>query len=378
LNTPSPTLIAGQLRDSQIIEVRDALIRGYARWEDLDELAAVSLDINLETEVGSKGPPVKDVARGLVRLTESSGTTEMLIREAVRRRPKNQYLLVLAQQMGLAPAPFAIKIPAATLSVLQHNSRIATRINTLAARGAMIDADGFEAMVRPEDSQKPGQWRRRMIERERSVCQILLDGDPVGTAFLIAPALLMSNYHVFELPKASGQLGDLARYCARFDYRAPDENHVVSLGTTTGFDLQAAYLDSSPPHDLDYTIVKLDTPRGEDPSAGGGRRSWLVPDPTEFTDHEPTFILQHPRGRTLEMSVGAINGWELGREREVYEHVATTDQGSSGSPCFSWNWSLRALHHRVDPTTGKINRAISLAAILQRMGARGTINLIPL
>jgi hypothetical protein len=326
LSTPPQTFIAGQLRDSQIIEVRDALIRGYARWEDLDELAAVSLDINLETDVGSKGPPVKDLARNLVRLTESNGTTEMLIREAVRRRPRNQYLIALANRMGLAPAPFSVKVPLDTLAVLQRNTRHTTG---LATRGPAIDADGFEAMVRPEDTQKPGQWRRLMIDRERTVCQILLDGDAVGTGFLVAPDL-------------------------------------------------AGYLDSSSRHELDYVIVKLAQPRGEDPSPGGRKRQWLVPDPTEFSDHEPTFVLQHPRGRTLEMSVGAIKGWELGREREVYEHVATTDQGSSGSPCFAWNWSLRALHHRVDPTTGKANRAISIAAILQRMGTCGTINLIPL
>ena len=110
---------------------------------------------------------------------------------------------------------------------------------------------------------------------------------------------------------------------------------------------------------------------------GGKARGWLELQNEILKEHDPAFVLQHPLGRTLELAVGSIIGWEKERIEEIYEHCANTDNGSSGSPCFSWNWDLRALHHRVDPKTGRVNRAIATAAILARMGAVGTIGLLP-
>jgi hypothetical protein len=380
LTTTTAPLIARHLSGSEIIAVREALLKGYNRWPDLDELAAVSLDISLEVEVG-KGQPLKEVAHALVRLTESMGTTEMLIREAVRQRPGNLWLKELARSMGLAPAPFSMPIASPAVQALQHNRPVTKSIPpTMRSAGggaAEGNTGGYEAMVRSGDTEKPGRWRRVMVERERPVCQILFDGDAVGTGFLVGPDRVMSNFHVFEDPKVGGVLGALGRYSARFDYRASDEGNVVSWGITTDCDPAPGYLDSSPKEQLDYVIVKLLEPRGED-STPGGKRGWLKPDPTEFMEYDPTFVLQHPRGRTLEMAIGAIKGWEAERQREVYEHFATTDEGSSGSPCFSRDWCLRALHHRVEPTAREVNRAISMSAILERMGAVGTINLVTL
>jgi hypothetical protein len=99
-------VIAGpHLTGAQIVEVRDALVSAYITWGQLDELTAIALDIDLEAEFGRTGG-TKEIARNLLKLTEASGTTEILLREAVLRRPGNARLRKVAHTMGLAPAPF--------------------------------------------------------------------------------------------------------------------------------------------------------------------------------------------------------------------------------------------------------------------------------
>jgi hypothetical protein len=379
-------VVAGALlTNAQLLEVRDALISAYYKWEQLDELVAVALDFDLEAEIGRNGP-LKETARSLLKFTEAAGTTEMLLREAVHRRPGNPKLAAVAHMLGLAPAPFTnVRLrgggrggagsggegPAGAGSVDAGASS-----KSLLGKSAALDSDGYEAILRPGGTETPGRWRLTMIERERPVCQILLDDNPVGTGFLIGPDLVMSNHHVFE--DAGGKLRlQLEPFSVRFDYRASDPQNVFSPGKIVAIDTAAGYLDKSPKAELDYVIIRLRERSGEDPMPGDKARGWLELQDEILKEHDPAFVLQHPLGRTLELAVGSIIGWEKERIDEIYEHCANTDNGSSGSPCFSWNWDLRALHHRVDPKTGRVNRAIATAAILARMGAMGTIALLP-
>jgi hypothetical protein len=351
------------LNGRQLEHARDALVSGYGTWDRLNQLAAIALDIDLELEVGRVGG-LKQIAWELLKLTESSGTTEMLLREAAERKRGNSRLAQLTRELGLAPAAF---------------SNVVSKLTSRATQTLALDAaEGYEAIVRPRDgTAKAGEWRRIMAERERAVCQILFNGDPIGTGFLVGPAVIMSNHHVFELPDSGGGLGPLGKYSARFDYRASAENAVASLGFDVQFDPAAGYLDSSPKIELDYVLLALARPVGDEPAPNNAKRGWLTLDNDRFEVNDPVFILQHPRGRTLELAVGVIVGWEEARKNEVYDHVANTEEGSSGSPCFSWQWALRALHHRVDPVSGKVNRAISTAAILERMAAVGSIGRLP-
>jgi V8-like Glu-specific endopeptidase len=344
-------------------DARNAIVSGFFTWSQIDQLAAVALDVSIEAEVGRGA--LKDVVWELLKLTEANGQTGILLREAIARKPGNPKLAQFARQLGLAPAPFHNVSPAGQLlpAVGAHGSRA---------------AEGFEAIVlRNAGMAKPGEWRKLMTRREQAVCQVLFSGDAIGTGFLVGPDLILSNWHVFEHPYQGGKLGPLDRFTARFDYRAADEANVVSLGTVVPLDAAAGYLDQSPKTELDYVIVKLVEKIVEEQPPGGHIRDWLTLGSAKFQSNEPTLVLQHPKGRTLELAIGPITGWVQDRAGEVYEHLANTEEGSSGSPCFSCGWELLALHHRVDPITGKCNRAIATTAILSRMGAIGTIGLLP-
>lgn len=341
-----------RLSPEQLEAARDALVDGYRNWAALKQLAAFALDINLEAKVG-KGP-LDDVAFDLIELTEARGWTEMLLRDAVARNPGNPMLQALALSHGFAPAPFT------------------------GPRAAQLDA-GFQArIIQASGLESTGRWRQQMIQRERRVCQIRAGGKAVGTGFLVAPRLVMSNWHVFESPHGSGQLGAPGGYSACFDFRAAEGHEPADPGIDVPFDAAAGYQDASHKLELDYVLLPLSREIGSEPMAGGTKRGWLALGTRDFElPKESCLVLQHPAGRTIEVAPGVVTQWLPGHEQAIYEHTAETEDGSSGSPCFAADWALLAMHHRVDPETHAANRAIATSAILQRMGAIGKLGLLP-
>jgi hypothetical protein len=339
------------LTGSEIGTISDALISGFIEEWQLAQLAAVSLDINLAAEIGSG--PLRKVAFELLRYTESRGWTEILLRQAVSRRSGNPKLQDIAKRYALAPGPF----------------------NNIV--GLNAGNDGFEALVlREARMQSTGDWHKRMWRCELPVCQVLFRDQPIGTGFLVAPDRVMSNWHVFEYPRDSGKLGQLADYTARFDYRATDQQNVASLGTTVPFDAATGYLDCSHKEELDYVLVQLTQKLGDQKLPDNTPRGWLPLASRQFKLNESALVLQHPADRTLQLAIGTVLGWVPNNKDEIYEHLAHTEASSSGSPCFSSGWDLLAMHHRVDPQTGERNRAIAMSAILSRMGSVGTIKLV--
>lgn len=314
---------------------RDALVHGYGSWDALNELARFSLDIRLAADVAGKDVPARKTALALIEYTEEQGWTEMLLREAVRRRKDNPKLRALAATLGLAPAP-------------------------------PVDAGGYEAKVREGSGLASiGLWRRRMTQCERAVCQVLHRGHAVGTGFLVAPGRILSNWHVFEQPYGSGALAPPGDFAARFDFRCAEGEQAADAGITVALAGRPP-ADSSHKLELDYVIADLAQPMPAD-------RKPLPLGTRAFADGEVLAILQHPDERSLELAFGQSLGWRDAAERSVLRHDAETAPGSSGSPCFAMDWSLLAVHHYGDADH---NRAIATEAILRRMGAMGRLALL--
>lgn len=333
----------------QLEQAKEALVAGYHNWSKLNQLVAFALDTNLEVEVG-KFPALGETAFELLRFAEARGWTELLLREAAARNPGNPKLQALSTMLGLAPAPF----------------RAGSR------------SEGYEALISGQSGlESVGSWRKKMILRERCVCQILRGDTAIGTGFLLGPALVMSNWHVFETAPGSRKLGRPEDYAARFDFRAIDDAPPADPGMTVGFDAASGFIDQSDKSELDYAILSLSRKVGDELLPDGTRRGWLTLEDRQFSPAESCVVLQHPMRRTLEVAIGAVRGWVKDSGETIYEHLADTERGSSGSPCFAPNWQLLGLHHRVDPVTGECNRAIASTAILARLGKNGKFGLLP-
>src|SRR5262249_19006550 len=74
-----------------------------------------------------------------------------------------------------------------------------------------------EALIGPDDSDPINFLVRGDLAR-RSVCRLTSNGQPVGTGFLVAPGIMITNHHVIESAK------DAAEFLAEFDYELDDND----------------------------------------------------------------------------------------------------------------------------------------------------------
>ena len=203
------------------------------------------------------------------------------------------------------------------------------------AREAMAPKT-LEALIGADDSDPINFLGRGEVAR-RAVCRLTFGGQPVGTGFLVAPGVLITNNHVV------GSAADAREIIAEFDFeldsddqpRVPVVRFVLEpdrLFVTSGVDA------------LDFTLVAV-----RDVSQSGNQRlsqyGWIPLDPRidKILIGEPIILIQHPRGELKRVCLFAA---ELVDKLEKHLHYTTdTDHGSSGSCAFNRSWQLVALHH---------------------------------
>ncbi|MEZ4300170.1 MAG: trypsin-like peptidase domain-containing protein [Polyangiaceae bacterium] len=221
-------------------------------------------------------------------------------------------------------------------------------------------------------------WASNLARAIRPIARVELEEDgrfsAAGTGFLVAPDLLLTNYHVIEPLLGSPATGRL-RF--RFDFQRSTDGLTLHEGLLTG---PAPGLDwhvlSSPysqadladdpaaepsPAELDFALLRLAEPLGDRPVTGAAesapRRSWLrLAADTALTHADPgenLLILQHPEGAPLQIAFGAFT--RLFPRR--FRYTADTAHGSSGSPCFDAAFHLVALHHSGDPKYATLKRS---------------------
>jgi V8-like Glu-specific endopeptidase len=224
-------------------------------------------------------------------------------------------------------------------------------------------------------------WAERLLKVERRVCRVELEGAALGTGFLVGPDTVLTNWHVFDAAKSAGKVDKLG---CRFDYE------VLSDGTTQVGQLVALAgadaLDTSPyspgekagkPDDplptaeqLDYALLRLATRVG-DQQVDGVTRGWITLPKTvlPLAANAPVLIVQHPAGlpMKLAMDTEAVVGLNSNGTRLRYR--TNTEPGSSGSPVFSMDWDLVALHHYGDPKYSNplFNQGVPIELIRQRI-----------
>jgi endonuclease G, mitochondrial len=167
---------------------------------------------------------------------------------------------------------------------------------------------------------------------------------PIGTGFLVAPRLLLTNNHVLSDARLAGE-AVIEFDC---DPGIPD-TRVVHVATT--------------PHELfvtdehlDFSLVALaELPDGRAP---GDEFGWneLISRQGKIVTGEPVNIVGHPLGRTKEV---ALRNNRLSNQLEHFLHYETdTEPGSSGSPVFNDAWEVVALHHAGVPSTDPDGRVL--------------------
>ena len=202
------------------------------------------------------------------------------------------------------------------------------------------------------------EFRAAMIQREAAVCRVEFpEGAGEGTGFLVSPDLLFTNYHVLE--DFIEQRQPPVPVTFRFDYQANADGTKVNDGRLVKLATTDWLVRSSKAQDLDYALVRLSEKVGDQPVAGG-TRGWLSPVSHTFETGESVFLLQHPKAAPLKIASGGVARVEARR----IHYLANTLPGSSGSPVFTSDWKLAALHRGGDAIA---NIGIPLSTILAEL-----------
>ncbi len=227
-------------------------------------------------------------------------------------------------------------------------------------------------------------WSTRLTQIARRVCRVEMDGEPLGTGFLVGPDTVLTNWHVFEAAK---KLGKTDRLGCRFDYEVLPDNKVEPGQLIK---LQAGCIDSSPystaettdkpdiplptPAELDYALLRL-TARAGEQQVEGAARGWIVlpkavlPLPADA----PILIAQHPAGAPMKLAMDTHAVIGLNGNGTRLNYRTNTEGGSSGSPAFTMDWDIVALHHYGDPKwqNPTYNQGVPIELIRQRIDANG-------
>jgi len=172
-------------------------------------------------------------------------------------------------------------------------------------------------------------WIERGIQVAKSVCRILTPSG-LGTGFLIAPDLLMTNNHVISDPTMAAQS------VVEFNYQ---HDFGGNLLPTCRYRLDAERFHSNPA--LDYTIIGVSSdPNKPDLESWG--HIFLNPH-ADPVPGEHVIIIQHPNGGLKQIVLTANQVVGLWDHRLHY--TTDTMPGSSGAPVFNDLWQVIAIHH---------------------------------
>jgi hypothetical protein len=317
-------------------QLHEALLGAFLSYADLEMMLSFGLNQELNrisADVNNMGT----VTFRLVKWAEATDQVDQLVIAARKVNPTNARLRAFAEEVDLAP---------------------------------QLPIQQYERVVMPEVGfQNPQGFRERMSAMELTVGRVEVPGPQgIGTAFLVGSNLALTNQHVREEWQGRGHQ-DL-EIGIRFGYWKKRDGVEVEKGRAYAL-RENAIVHHSPVGELDYVLLRLvGTPGtdrvGDAPIAS--QRGFLKPVGHIWKPREPMLVLQHPAARPLELAIGSVQQAEEG-SRVV--HNANTEAGSSGSPCFTANWQLGAVHHWGSDSA---NRAVKFSEILKDLAAKNLMS----
>jgi hypothetical protein len=330
------------------------LLAGTLSEYDLRTLVADSTGDELYVEWVGEGNPLKQTIRELIEAMEKVGATPLFLAEVYRKRPRRNDVRQIIALLYPEIIGLAIQTPP-DFDLQRQGSTSATTQGTF--------APGLQRNIKDHLSLLSiGTWGRRLAEIQRQVCRLEIGERAAGTGFLVGPKAVLTNWHVVEAAVLHGKDADIG---CRFDYAEhPDGGR--DSGTRVMIDgavvwhrpYAPAELTSTPDKppplstELDFALLNLASPVGKDP-IGGMERGWikLPASPAPVAPGSGVIIVQHPDGGPMKLAIDsdAVRQLPPPADWPRIRYSTNTAPGSSGSPCFTMEWDLIAIHHLGDP-----------------------------
>jgi hypothetical protein len=223
------------------------------------------------------------------------------------------------------------------------------------------DAVELQSWIKPAPPLLDVGFLQMAILRAASVCRVEGHGaGRQGTGVLVAPDLLLTNYHVLKMQPGEDLEANARTTSVRFG--------CIRAGSGQDAEGQVFPLDQDRPivwsnESVDFVLLRVDgtiraaedirvAPIGEEmPKPGSGLN-----------------ILQHYHGEAMKLAISSNGVTGVYTDSGVVQYVTAAGSGSSGSPCFDDQWDVVALHRaeRSRPF-GRIREGILLRAIRQEL-----------
>lgn len=316
--------------------------------------------------------PLEDLVFDLIKWADGQGRVGELVRELAAARPQHSGMQAVARKYATLLTPSTDPAEYARF----FDNKPAISLQTSGVKDAVVPvADaGFEITRKKALGFFDATFFADMLSRmSRRICRVELN-DPdnsMGTAFLVGPQTLLTNYHVIEKVIDGARKGDAPAVKFRFDYFKATPKGLPSDGVLVGLDRAADLTqpwllgygkyssgerkntpDNPPPTpgELDYALLRLDQPIGNE--ANSTPRGWIdMPTSQPAMAGAPLLmILQHPERDPIKLAFDSDPGAEIIFNGLRVRYQVNTERGSSGSPVFDKDWRLVALHHYGDPS----------------------------
>jgi V8-like Glu-specific endopeptidase len=369
-------MVMGKLSGEDIKRLA-TLLSGTLSLNDLESFVYASTGDRLFVEYVAPGKPLRPTISDLLIALEDIGSTAKFLSYVYVNRPGRPDVrteIVKAFPDAVAVPEKQIELSAQTAGAPQANAP------------TNAHAPGLQRNVRPYLAKLDIRvWQSRLSEIERRVCRVELEGNAVGTGFLVGPDTVLTNWHVFEAAKNQDKVAALG---CRFDYELLPDGKVQPGQLVM---LQAGGLVDSSPYsvaegtdkpdnplpttaELDYALLRLASRVGEQ-QVEGAVRGWIaLPKAVlPLTADGPILIVQHPEGTPMKLAMDTQAVIGLNGNGTRINYRTNTDPGSSGSPVFTMDWDLVALHHSGDPAwvNPTYNQGVPIELVRQRIEANG-------
>lgn len=234
-----------------------------------------------------------------------------------------------------------------------------------------LDETELQSWFKPEPDFLDVGFLMQAIQHATSVCRIEIPNQRIlGTGFLIAPNLVLTNYHVLNPGTTDTQINpsDIILRFGCFTSVTGNETE----GQTFKLVGDGAILQSSPTNKLDYVLLQVEerirqTADITPAVCNFGSLTKSLPE-TLPQKGMGLNILQHPEGASMKIAISSNAIVNIFPDTGLMQYVTKTSPGSSGSPCFNEDWKVVALHHAQRATHfGSIREGILLSSIYQEI-----------
>jgi len=186
-----------------------------------------------------------------------------------------------------------------------------------------------------------------------SVEYSLGQSNPVCTALVISPNLVLTARHCYEITDDSSQKTQFVipkKATLLLDY--------LNVGMSTPINLKPIPVERGD-GDLDYMLLS-----SIDPIPLQGRRIPVAGRDPDAQDD--LYIIHHPYPYPLEISRQSCHATEQPVEGQYFSHVCDTNRGSSGAPVFDVHLNLVGMHlaNGKSALPGTANRGLLLSRIM--------------